>query len=202
MTPRELPLVWHPITCGLLANGAIVALDAMGVSLTRACVRLAVAQMLLETGGRTSPNWCLSGIKTSPRGAQARGCCWQYFSTTEYFTTDQVEVAKKLGPVRIVQAQSDGKIKIWVDPKHPYCCFRAYETLEEALADHFTTLQRKFSRGWAGLLAGDARAFVEGLHDDRYYTAPMKDYDYAIRTRLKQEATAISDTDIVWGDIQ
>lgn len=198
---RELPPKLTPITYAALVNSTLLAFDAMGVSLTRAMIRLNVAQCAGESGLNTCYNYCISGIKAKPNNGRT---CWQYFTTTERFNSAQITYAQKLGPglVTVIESPSatrNGKVRI--APKHPYCCFRAYESLQDAMRDHLETLRSKFPRAWAALLTGDADAFAHGLRLDGYYTANEDEYEAMLKSRLREELRKIDDSNIVWGDV-
>lgn len=199
---RELAPKLTPITYETLANATLLALDAMGVMPTRATTRLNVAQCAGESGLNTCYNYCISGIKAKPNNGRT---CWQYFATTERFSAAQIAYAQKLGPglVTVLEAPTaTRKGKVRIAPKHPYCCFRAYESLQDAMQDHLETLRRTFPRAWAALLTGDVDAFAHGLKLDGYYTADEDDYEAMLKSRLREEMRKIDDSNIVWGDVQ
>lgn len=204
---HELPFKQFKLTWQGLINAVLLGWEITGTKTSRAPVRLAVAQMMIETGG-WSPNFCLSGMKTHAGDPLH---CWQYFKTTEYYWPAQLADAQAKGPglVQILQQCSDGRTKVALLPRHPYCCFRAFEgdpndssfIPPAAVTDHLLTLQHRFPHGWSGLLTGDPRAFAEGLHSDHYYTATERQYENGIDIRLQQELTAVTDNNLVWGDV-
>ena len=147
-------------------------------------------------------NYCISGIKTKPNNGRT---CWQYFTTTERFNAAQIAYAQKLGPglVTVIESPSaTRKGKVRIAPKHPYCCFRAYESLQDAMQDHLETLRRTFPHAWAALLTGDVDAFAHGLKLDGYYTADEDDYEAMLKSQLREVMRKIDDSNIVWGDVQ
>jgi len=173
--------------------------EQTGTNPERKTCRLAAAQIAIESGLSSCLNYNISGIKARPNNGKTH---WQYFKTTERFSPVQVVAAEKLGPGLVEVIGNDGdKIKVWIKPKHPYCCFRAFETLNDAMLDHLLTLKNKFPNGWLGLLTGDAGKFAHGLKIDGYYTAKESDYDSGLEWRLKQELASVSDEHLVWGDV-
>jgi hypothetical protein len=144
-------------------------------------------------------NYNISGIKAR---AGSTKYDWQYFATHELFTEVQVAAAEHLGPglVRRVGPKG-GKIDVVIIPKHPYCCFRAFATLDAAMADHLATLAGTFPTGYAGLLTGDPDAFAHGLKAGRYYTALESEYAAGLKWRLREIAGKVPDTHLVWGDV-
>lgn len=194
---RELPSVITPITYQGVINALLLAWEVTGTEPTRAAVRLATCQIAIESGLASCRSYNVSGIKAYPTGKYD----YQFFATTEYYTDAQLADAKRRGPVEVLGQQTDGRTKVLLRPKHPYCCFRAYETLDSAMRDHLLTLQKTFPHGWTGLLTGDAAKFAAGLRKDCYYTAPQKDYEQGLKWRWSQEIRVVSDNNLVWGDV-
>jgi hypothetical protein len=198
---NELPPLRTPLTYPAIANGLLVAFSALDNMLVvnRRMVRVASCQIAIETGLSSCMNWNLSGMKTSPNNKG--GYDWQYFKTRERFTDAQLAAAKQLGPVEDSGTIEAGLHSIYLLPKHPWCCFRAFESLDVAMLDHLATLRRKFPRGWAGLITGDVEAFAHGLKQDGYYTATEASYAGGIAWRYAQEFKAVPEDDPVWGDV-
>jgi hypothetical protein len=210
---RKLDVIWRPVDYQTLINGAILALDAMidmypneSIPISRDCLRLGCAQMAIECGlvnGKGySPNYCLSGMKTSPNNVG--GYSWQYFRTRELYTAGQLADAISRGPVQKI-GPVKGKpnlTEVMLLPEHPYCCFRAFETLEDAMLDHFTTIRRKWPKAFVELLAGSADNYAHELKAGGYYTALESQYAGGLKWRLNEEARLVLESNVVWGDIQ
>jgi hypothetical protein len=200
MTFRELPPKLTPLTYASVINALLLAWEVTGVNPTRAAVRLATAQIAIESGLTSCQNFNISGIKSRPNNGKT---CWQYFATTERFDAAQLAEAQRVGPglVDVINPNDNGLIRVRVRPKHPYCCFRALEGLDDAMRDHLLTLRDKFPRAWAALQTGDPAQFAHGLKVDRYYTATETAYEQGLEWRLKQELAAVPDSALVWGDV-
>lgn len=197
MTLRELDPKRTPITYNEICNALLLCWEVTGTVPTRRACRLAAAQIAIESGLKSCWNYNISGIKTKPNNGRTH---WQFFSTTERFTEEQLIYAQRLSPGIEIVGPSEGKTLVKVHPKHPYCCFRAFESLSEAMRDHLLTLQAKFPDGFNGLLTGDPAQFAHGLKKNRYYTAIERVYSSGLSWRLQQVLREVPDTDLVWGD--
>jgi hypothetical protein len=202
---RELEPNRTPITYPAIVNAVILASDG---GLCRAAVRLTAAQIAIESGLASCFNFNISGIKARPNNGRT---CWQYFSTTERFNAAQLKVAIAAAgaagaPAPKVVGEVDGLTKVVLYPKHPYCCFRAFQSLDDAMADHLCTIREDFAPAWDALLHDPTpKAYAEGLRHGRrgaYYTATLADYTAGLAYRLRELATKVTDSDVVWGDLQ
>lgn len=66
-------------------------------------------------------------------------------------------------------------------PPHPWCRFRAYASLAEAVDHHLRFVQAGYAAAWRGLLAGDAAAYCAGLKAGLYFTAELEPYLATVR---------------------
>jgi hypothetical protein len=201
---RELELKRTPLDYPSIAEALISAWTADSAfdnkyPISRRAIRLASAQIAIESGLSSCWNYNLSGMKTSPNNKG--GYSWQFFRTRERFNDVQYAAAKAAGPLQDAGTDA-GLHNVYLLPKHPWCCFRAFESLQEAMTDHLATLVRKFPLGWAGLLTGDAAAFAHGLRQNGYYTATEKSYAGGLEWRYAQELKAApEDSNLIWGDL-
>jgi hypothetical protein len=198
LAPKRTPLE-YPALC----NAALLALDCLKVSVTRAAARLVVAQFALESGMKTCLNFNVSGIKTKRGSAKYD---WQYFTTHERLTAEQVQLAQSLGPELVVVVAHEGKLTtVRLLPKHPWCCFRAFQSLQAAVDDHCVTLRDTFGKkepkSLDALLTGDPLAYAHALRANGYYTAKETAYVHALHVRLAECVAAVPDTHGVWGDV-
>jgi hypothetical protein len=214
MVPTEIPANRTPLTYTDMANSLLLAWEITGTQPTRAVVRLACSQLGIETGGGSGTmGFNISGIKGRAGGKY----CWQYFTTTEYFTLQQLTQAYKDSPSPSLITQdgldAQGRMKVHIYPKHPYCCFRAYpclsspeavtnrDRIQSAIVDHLLTMQLQFPHGFAGLLTGNHVSFAHGLSADHWFTAPEKAYSDGLVWRGRQVADALPDSWPGWGDV-
>jgi hypothetical protein len=200
---QELVPKRTPLTYPALCNASLLALDCLKVPVTRAAVRLVVAQFALESGMRSCFNFNVSGIKTKRASTKYD---WQYFTTTERLTAEQVKLAQSLGPELVRVMGGDGKLtKVRLTPKHPWCCFRAFQSLQAAVDDHCVTLRDEFGRkepkALDALLTGDPLAYAHALRVNGYYTAKESAYVAALHVRLAECVAAVPDAHLVWGDV-
>ena len=200
LSPRRTPLDYPSVV-----NALLLAWGPTGAEPSRAAVRLAAAQIAVETGLANCMNFNISGIKSRPNNGRSH---WQYFATTEIFTADQVRECLERNPPGTAPVLLLGPVlgkqpltKVKVFPKHPYCCFRAFETLDAAMADHLATMRKTFAHGLEGLLTGDPVRFARGLKRDGYYTAPESEYAAGLTWRLRELAGKVTDGSPVWGDV-
>lgn len=68
---------------------------------------------------------------------------------------------------------------IWFDPTvekdRPYCCFRAYKTIEAGAIDYVASLHKRFTLAWPDVVSGDPAGFAHDLKRQGYYTANEED---------------------------
>ena len=70
--------------------------------------------------------------------------------------------------------------EVWYHPnvesERPYCCFRAYKTIEAGVVDYMASLNKRFKKAWPAVLAGDPADFAHQLKLQGYYTSSEDDY--------------------------
>jgi hypothetical protein len=181
----------------------MLALDCLKVRVTRAAVRLVVAQFAVESGMRSCFNYNVSGIKTRPYSTKYD---WQFFTTTERFDDARLKEAQRLGPLLVHFVARDEKMTtVRLLPKHPWCCFRAFQSLQAAVDDHCVTIRETFGKrepkSLDALLTGDPLAYAHALRVNGYYTAKEDKYVAALQTRLAECAKAVPEDHLVWGDV-
>lgn len=194
---RELEPKRTPITYDEICNALLLCWEVTDTVPTRRACRLAAAQIAIESGLKSCWNYNVSGIKAKPNNGRTH---WQYFTTTERLSAEAVLYAQRWPGIEIC-GQVEGLTLVKVHPKHPYCCFRAFESLAEAMRDHLLTLQTKFPDGFKGLLTGDPKAFAHGLKVNRYYTAVEAVYAGGLEYRMREALREVPDGDAVWGDV-
>jgi hypothetical protein len=88
----------------------------------------------------------------------------------------------KSGPDAVLggKTQADGDVQVLFYPSNPADCFRAFESLEEGVADHLQLLRRRFASAWRFVEAGDVLAFCRALGASNYFTAAIEPYAKAV----------------------
>jgi hypothetical protein len=62
-----------------------------------------------------------------------------------------------------------------VDSERPYCCFRAYRTIEAGAIDYLASLYNRYKKAWPAVLAGDPSDFAHQLKLQKYYSDAEND---------------------------
>lgn len=134
-----------------------------GVSPTKECLALLVAQSALETG-RWKSIHCFNfgNVKASP----------DYYGFYCQFRCNEV---------------INGKVQ-WFDPPHPQCNFRAFQSAESGALDHirFLATRKRYAYAWQVAQAGTPLAFVEALKAAGYFTADAGPYARAVVSLWKE----------------
>lgn len=208
LTPRVTPLDYPTVLNAVLVAGA-----EMGLNFTRAAAKLATSQIAIETGMRSCPNFCVAGEKSRPNNGATH---WQYFATRENFDAGTLRRAQSLAtecgaPAPKLLGTIERKepleplASIMLYPKHPWCCFVAFESLDAAMSHHFEMLRAKFSKGLDALLTGDPAKFADGLRHGKYgsyFTATNAEYVAGLRFRLHELEGKVPESHQLWGDVQ
>jgi len=66
--------------------------------------------------------------------------------------------------------------RVVFEPPHPATWFRAYESMNEGMAEHLLFLKEKYAPAWEGVLEGDCHKFALLARQYGYYTAPLQNY--------------------------
>lgn len=178
--PREVP---NQITTLSLVDG-LHAL-ALGWKLyfgappdSREKLLTLAAQSILETGWfRSMHCFNFGNVKARPGGAYS----WTFFTCNEILSVAQATaaVAKSSpdAPARISSYTNQGDAIVWFSPKHPACCFRAFDSAEEGAADHLALLNGpRYEPAWSYVDAADVVGFAKCLARLGYYTADPNTY--------------------------
>lgn len=185
---QELPCV----TTLLDAKSLRVALtdawrDQIGGEPCPESITLLLAHIALETGLTSCKCWNLGNAKAAAGGAVD----WTYFKTWERVSSATAKAmataSTDAAPCTIVPGSDDGThAKIVVAPKHPACCFRAYESLEDGIAAYFNLEYVRFAKSWQAVLDGDPAEFARQLKAQGYYTATEASYENAMVALFKR----------------
>lgn len=155
---------------------------------TRAGAMILLGQMALETKRfEATMNYNFGGVKCSPNW---KGC-WQHFTTTEHVSED--EAARYLATVppgakvERVGVDDSGRVILRFSGRHPVNRFRAYETLDDAVAHHVAFLLGKRYRTAVHLaMAGRADDYAIALRAAGYYTGDAATYARSVRLLAKE----------------
>ncbi len=133
-----------------------------GVTPSRECLALMVAQSALETGRWKSIHRYNFGNVKASESYEGYYC---------QFRCNEV---------------INGKVQ-WFDPPHLQTNFRAFLELEVGALDHVKFLQRpRYAKAWVALQGGTPLAFVETLKAAGYFTADAGPYARAVVSLWKE----------------
>lgn len=155
---------------------------------TRAGVVILLGQMALETGRfQSTMNYNFGGVKCSPKW----GGCWQHFTTTEHFAEGEaaryIAEAPAGTKVERIGVDDTGKIILRFSGRHPMNKFRAYETLDDAVASHVRFLLGPRYRTAVHLaMAGRPDDYAQALRSAGYYTGDAATYARNVRQLARE----------------
>ncbi len=140
-------------------------------------IEIIAAHWALETGwGKSCHCWNVGNRKAVAGGV----IDWTFFACGEELPKAAAEAAAKSDNRVIIKREyvSGGRAfaSVKVFPDHPWCCFGAFDTLDEGIADHLELLYRRFPMAFTAAMHGDPRAFAVELKRARYYTADVDQY--------------------------
>lgn len=152
-----------------------------GVTPKKESVWVLASQWALETGYGKSM-WCynLGNVKST----EGDGHDYCYFACNEILKTAVADAiaAKNPGIAKVTKYRDNGTAIIWFYPKHPGCRFRAFNTLLEGCIDYIGLLNKRFSKSWPAVLAGDPAQFSHLLRVQGYYTADEASYTSTMKS--------------------
>jgi hypothetical protein len=191
MTGRLLPPVRTPATTAAVLAALAVAAPELG----RRSILILLAQSALETGWWRSA-WCWNFGNAKHVEGRTEGS-WTFFSCDELLSSAQAKdflaraKPRTDGPAGLdveldPKPRPDGLVRTLFHPSHRGCRFRAFESLEEGIADHVAMLRRRYPEAWAHAIAGDAAAYSRALKAGRYYTAPEQGYTASLVSIVAQ----------------
>jgi hypothetical protein len=155
---------------------------------TRAGTVILLGQMALETGRfQATMNYNFGGVKCSSKWAG----CWQYFTTTEHFAEDEaaryIATAPPGTKVERIGVDDTGKVILRFSGRHSMNKFRAYETLDDAVASHVRFLLGPRYRTAVHLaMAGRADDYAQALRVAGYYTGNAATYARNVRQLARE----------------
>lgn len=190
MTARELPARRTVVSPAEVYMALRLQLEAQlgREQTTRAGTMILLGQMALETGRfQATMNYNFGGVKCGPSW---KGC-WQHFTTTEHVSESEAQVHLAHVPpgatVERVGVGDDGRVILRFSGRHPVNRFRAYETLDDAVAGHVRFLLGQRYRSSVHLaMAGRADDYAISLRAAGYYTGDAATYARNVRQLARE----------------
>jgi hypothetical protein len=143
-------------------------------------------QFALETGWGKSM-WCqnLGNIKS----VEGDGHDYCFFGCGEELPLSVAQHAVHDSPLvtvkRTYAVGSTQMASVWINPKHPWCRFRAFNTLLEGAVDYVKLLNKRFQKAWPAVIAGDPDQFAHYLKVQHYFTADEGQYTATLKSTFK-----------------
>lgn len=80
--------------------------------------------------------------------------------------------------------------RVWFDPPHPFCRFRAFRTLEAGAVDHLAFLHgmKRYALAWEQVRRGDPVAFVHAIKAAGYFTDNEESYTRSVKNLFAEFA--------------
>lgn len=143
-------------------------------------VRVLLAQWALETGWGKSM-WCYNVGNAKSREGDGYDYC--FFKCNEILARSVAERLLQEDPehVQISTYRPDDTCIVWFLPKHLWCRFRAFKTLEDGVYDHLKMVVRTFDRAWPYAVAGDPEGYCQALKEQKYFTADLSVYTETLK---------------------
>jgi hypothetical protein len=139
-----------------------------------------LAQIQLETGMKYCHNWNLGNCKS----VEGDGHDYQFYGCGEELPSGVAQHAVASSPLvaikRVYTANGQQMASVWIEPDHPWCRFRAFESLELGAADHLVLMSKRFSKAWPAVVQGSPAVFAHLLKLQHYYTAPEEQYAHTL----------------------
>jgi hypothetical protein len=176
----ELPDVLTPLVKEDLARAMWEAwIHVFGAAPKKESIWVLLAQVQLETGLKACHCWNLGNVKSSEKD----GLDYCFFACNEILKTTKARAMATAAPdtAKVTKDRNDGTSIIWFYPKHPACRFRAFSTLLDGAIDYIGLLNKRFSKSWPAVLAGDPAQFAHLLKVQGYYTADESVYVSSVK---------------------
>ena len=140
-------------------------------------------QWALETGwGKSMWDFNLGNVKS----VEGDGHDYCFFGCGEELPLSVAQHAVHDSPlVKVVRTYMQGTTQmasVWIDPEHPWCRFRAFNSLLEGAVDYVKLLNKRFQKSWPAVIAGDPAQFAHFLKLQHYYTADETQYTNSIKS--------------------
>lgn len=177
---ERVPAVQTKATLQVYARACVRSWNhvATGVPL-EASIAVLWGQYMVETGGEHCYNWNIGNVKKVDGDGYDYHCLngvWEGVSPAaakQLVDSGQAKYDDNEGHKKMVGAS---RVSVVFFPPHPATRFRAYRTLDMAMAHHLLFLKKRFASAWQYVLSGDPVAFAKELGAHGYFTADPLQY--------------------------
>lgn len=197
---KKIPNRMTKVTPLLFLQGISQAwVNLFGTPAKKEQLLVLMSQSAFETGRwNYNHNYNFGNVK-SVEGDGRDYCyfaCWEVLPKA--VAAAYVANSKEGAVARVTDQYSNGTSKVWFDPEHPACRFRAYEvrntdgSIDEwssmvlGLMDYLGLLRKRFSKAWPAVLSGDPEKFVRELKNQGYFTGDLDQYIASEKSLFKE----------------
>lgn len=142
------------------------------------------AQYMIETGGRSVWNYNLGNVKHiqgDGHNYQMLNGVWEGVTPMAAVQLIQSGQAVEDTNPSHIKAVGPNRKSVVFKPPHPVTWFRAFASLDEAMAEHLKFLAQRYSKAWPAVLEGDYSDFAFLLKKQGYFTASAEAYAIGMR---------------------
>ena len=142
------------------------------------------AQYMIETGGSACWNYNVGNVKHvkgDGHNYHMLHGVWEgvtQAAANQLIGSGQATLDTNANHIKAVGAN---RVSVVFQPPHPATWFRAFASLDEAMAEHLVFLSKRFSKAWSAVLEGDFVGFANLLKAARYFTASAEAYAAGMR---------------------
>lgn len=142
------------------------------------------SQYMIETGGSACWNYNIGNVKHvkgDGHNYHMLNGVWEGVSqaaANQLIASGQAKLDTNANHIKAVGAN---RVSVVFQPPHPATWFRAFGSLDEAMAEHLIFLAKRFSKAWKAVLEGDFVGFANLLKAAGYFTASAEAYAAGMR---------------------
>lgn len=148
---------------------------------------LLLSHVSLESGVglKACRNYNLGNIKHNLTHIDGNLCDYTFYRCSELIN---INIAKKLlnnsnGQAVITGTRNDGTCWVTFYPKHPWSCFKSFDSLNEGCTYYIKFLRYRYKPEtgiWDAVIAGEPKNYSKLLRANGYYTCPEDVYTSSI----------------------
>ena len=174
------------------ASALIAALKANLSPTEQKAARVLTAQQCHESGAKRVKDgtdfFLKAAVNFNMGGVKALGWtgAWHEVATTEVIQRSELNKTLSRGNAEVAHDQGELFVLVRFRPPAPECQFRAYGSLEEAVADYMKLLRRRFGDALAAASAGETDVFVAALKKKGYFTGSLEEYKKSVAWYYKE----------------